>query len=156
MGHSQPSMPVVTGNTASNSIFNGAIKQKRSIALDMRFYWVRNRIRKKYFHILCDEGKKNLVDLFTKHHPIWHHRTMRSIFLKPTEKDIEKSKDRRTGTGRGCAVTGNSRVVRRPGNLPQGIQNIVLRNLDIILKGIQNLFQNRTRNQWPRWLAVPT
>ena len=27
--------------------------------------------------------------LFHKHHPIWHHRNIRPIYLKPTKKDIE-------------------------------------------------------------------
>ena len=46
MGHLQPSTPVVTDNTAENSILDRMAKQKRSRSIDMRFYWVRYRIRK--------------------------------------------------------------------------------------------------------------
>ena len=28
---------------------------------------------------------KNMSDNFTKHHPIWHHRTLRPRYLKPTK-----------------------------------------------------------------------
>ena len=44
MGHSQPPTLVTTDNTAANSIVNETAKQKRSRAIDMRFYWVRDRI----------------------------------------------------------------------------------------------------------------
>ena len=94
MGHPQTPTPVVTDNTA-----NGKSKQKRPRAIDMIFYWVRDIIQQNHFHIFWDERKKNLADYFTKHHPIWHHRTMRTIFLKPTRKYIENSKDQRNGTG---------------------------------------------------------
>ena len=45
MGHQRPPAPVATDNTAANSIVNGTTKQKISRAIDMRFYWVRDRIR---------------------------------------------------------------------------------------------------------------
>ena len=44
MVHQQPPTPVVTDNTAANSIVNRTSKQKISKAIDMKFYWVRNRI----------------------------------------------------------------------------------------------------------------
>ena len=86
MGHQQPPTLVATDNIATNSIVNGTAKQKRSRAIDMRFYWVRDRIRQNYFHIFWEEGKKNLADYVTKHHPIWHHRAMRPRYVKATKK----------------------------------------------------------------------
>ena len=47
-------------------------KKKRSRAIDTIFYWVRDRIQQNNFHILREEGEKNLTDYVTKHHPIWH------------------------------------------------------------------------------------
>ena len=53
MVHLQPPTPVETENTAANNIFNGKVRQRRSCAIDMIFYWFRDRIRKKPFpHIL--------------------------------------------------------------------------------------------------------
>ena len=54
---------MATENTLANSIVNGTEKQKKSRGIDMRFYWVRNRIhggtykteninRKKYALVL--------------------------------------------------------------------------------------------------------
>ena len=75
-----------TENTAANSIVNGMEKQKRSRAIDMRFYWVRDIIRQTHLHVFWEEGKKNLAYCVTKHHPIWHRRTMRSRSVKSTQK----------------------------------------------------------------------
>ena len=86
MGQLQPPTLVATNNTAANSIFNGTEKQKRYRAIDMRFYWVRGRIRQNNFHIFWEEGNKNLVSYVTKKHPIWHHRAMRPRYVKATKK----------------------------------------------------------------------
>ena len=87
MVNPQPPTPVETDNTAENSIVSGMAK-KISRVIDMIFYWVRYRIRQNNFHILWEEGKKNLADHVTKHHPTCHHRTMRTRNLKATKKDI--------------------------------------------------------------------
>ena len=86
MGHLQPPTPMATDNTAANSIVNGTEKHKIYREIDMRFYWVRDRIRKNYFHIFWEEGKKNLTDYVTKHHPIWQHRSTRPRYVKAKKK----------------------------------------------------------------------
>ena len=88
MGHQQPPTMVATENTAANSLFNGTEKQKRYQSINMRFYWVRDRISQNQFHIFWEEGKKNLADYVTKYHPIWHHISMRPRHVKATKKDI--------------------------------------------------------------------
>jgi hypothetical protein len=40
LGHSQPPTPLETDNTTATGYSNGTIKQKRTRAMDMRFYWV--------------------------------------------------------------------------------------------------------------------
>ena len=52
----------------------------------MRFYWVKDRTRQNNFHIFWEEGKKNLAEYVTKHHPIWNHRAMISRYFKATKK----------------------------------------------------------------------
>eukprot|EP00978_Attheya_sp_CCMP212_P021259 scaffold61947_cov63-Attheya_sp.AAC.5 len=58
MKHPQPPTPVATDNSAAESVLNGTTKQKRSRAIDMRFYWVRDRIRQGQFHVFWEAGKK--------------------------------------------------------------------------------------------------
>ena len=68
MVHPQQPTSVATDNIAKNSIVNGTAKKSR--AIDMRFYWVRDRIRKTHFYVFWEEGGKNLADYLTKHHLI--------------------------------------------------------------------------------------
>ena len=84
--HPQPPTPIQTNNSCAEGIINDTVKQKRSKAIDMRFYWVRDRVRQNQFKIFWRRGKSNLADYFTKHHPTSHHRAMRPIYLhEPTE-----------------------------------------------------------------------
>ena len=122
----------------------------------MRFYWVRYRIRQNNFHIFWEERNKTQRIMSQKHHPIWHHRTMRLRYVKPTQKDTENSKYRQTGTIRGCAGARNPRRNRKPDNSLKGIWNIIPRNLDNPRKGIRELVPNRILIQWPIGLTVST
>jgi hypothetical protein len=40
MGHPQPATPMETENSTASGIMNRTVKQVRSKAIDMRFYWV--------------------------------------------------------------------------------------------------------------------
>ena len=142
MGHLQPPTPVEKYNTAASSIVNGTERQKISCAIDMIFYWVRDITQQSYFHILWEEGKKNLADYVTKHHPIWHHISMRPIFFK-AKKRYRNSKDRKTGIRRGCAGTKNPRGTRKPDNPLKQIRNPIPQDPDNPLKGIQNIVQKQ-------------
>ena len=81
LGHPQGPTPMVTDNKVGNGIANETIKQKRSKAMDMRFYWIRDRVRQGQFLIYWRPGETNRADYFTKHHPAKHHRRMRPVYL---------------------------------------------------------------------------
>jgi hypothetical protein len=42
LGHIQPPTPMRTDNNTAEGIMNGTIKQNRSKAIDMRFYWLKD------------------------------------------------------------------------------------------------------------------
>ena len=44
MGHQQPATPLTTDNNTAEGILTGTIKHKRSKAIDMRFYWLKDRV----------------------------------------------------------------------------------------------------------------
>ena len=81
MGHPQPATPVHVDNACAVGILNETFRQRRSKSMDMRFYWVRDRIRQNQFRIFWEKGSSNLADYFTKHFPPSHHRKMRSTYL---------------------------------------------------------------------------
>jgi hypothetical protein len=77
MGHPQLDMPMQTDNTAAHGILHGMCKQQRSKAIDMRFYWVRDRAQQGQFDIGWGPSAQNLGDYFTKHHPPAHLKGIR-------------------------------------------------------------------------------
>jgi hypothetical protein len=81
MGHPQPATIVITDNTTASGIVNDTIKQRRSRAFDMRYYWVRDRIEQGQFKVIWQPAAVNMADYFTKHHTAAHHRAMRPIYL---------------------------------------------------------------------------
>ena len=81
MGHPQPPTPIVIDNSTASGIANNTIKQRRSKAIDMRFYWVQDRITQQQFKVYWRKGEENLADYFTKHHPARYHILMRPTYL---------------------------------------------------------------------------
>ena len=78
MGHNQSPTPLKVDNSTAVGFANGQIKHKRSKAIDMRFHWVRDRVRQGQFAIYWTPGNKNeAADYVTKHHPTSHHRQLR-------------------------------------------------------------------------------
>jgi hypothetical protein len=57
MGYPQPPTPVQTDNSTACGITNDNIKQQRLRAIDMRFYWIRDRVQQKQFNIYWAPGK---------------------------------------------------------------------------------------------------
>jgi hypothetical protein len=82
MGHPQSATPIQTDNSTAEGIANDTVKQRRSKAVDMRFYWIRDRVNQGQFLIHWKRGADNHADYFTKHHPPSHHRRIRSRYLK--------------------------------------------------------------------------
>jgi hypothetical protein len=82
LGHPQPATPMQTDNVTAAGIANNTVKQRRSKAVDMRFYWIRDRVRQGQFLIHWKPGTDNYADYFTKHHPPSHHRSIRSQYIR--------------------------------------------------------------------------
>jgi predicted transposase YdaD len=81
MGYPQPPTPLQTDNNTAAGISNSTVKQRRSKAIDMRFYWIRDRVKQGQFLVYWKPGATNRADYFTKHHPPAHHRRMRRTYL---------------------------------------------------------------------------
>ncbi len=81
MGHPQPPTPVEVDNSTTAGFANQQIKQRKSKSMDMRFYWIQDRVRQRQFNVHWRPGSTNLADYFTKHHPSAHHRKMRNTYL---------------------------------------------------------------------------
>ena len=81
MGHPQPPTPIRTDNSTAAGITNNTIRQRRSRSMDMRFYWVRDRVQQGQLIVYWGPGKDNLGDFYTKHHPPTHCRLHRKFHV---------------------------------------------------------------------------
>jgi hypothetical protein len=81
MGHNQDTTDLKTDNTTSDGIINNTVQQKRSKEMDMRFYWVKDRVEQIQFNVGWAPGDTNMGDYFTKHHSPAHHKRMRPYYL---------------------------------------------------------------------------
>jgi hypothetical protein len=73
MGHEQDATKLKTNNSTANGIINHTVQQKRSKAMDMMFYWVKDRVQYQ-FNVGWAPGDTNMGDYFTKHHSPAHHK----------------------------------------------------------------------------------
>jgi hypothetical protein len=49
LGHKQPPTPIQTDNSTACGVVNNEIQPKATKAMDMRFYWLKDRERQKEF-----------------------------------------------------------------------------------------------------------
>jgi hypothetical protein len=118
LGHKKPPTPIETDNTTATGYSNGTIKQKHTNAMDMRFYWIKDRVKQGQFNIYWGPGFQNLADYFTKHHLPAHHKRMREIYIHADEQPINW-KGIRDSALRGCAYTSGKAGAQIP-HLPLG------------------------------------
>jgi hypothetical protein len=90
LGHKQPPTPMEMDNTTATGYSNGTIKQKRTKAMDMRFYWIKYRVKQGQLNVYWGPGFQNLADHFTKHHSPAHHKRMREIYIHADEQPINR------------------------------------------------------------------
>ena len=86
LGHLQPTTPTQVEKPTAEDFSNDTIKQKRSKAIDMRFYWIRYRTSQGQFLIYWQPGITNLGDYHTKHYSRAHHQLMWPTYLHTSEE----------------------------------------------------------------------
>jgi hypothetical protein len=118
LGHPQPPTPMETDNTTATGYSNGTMKQKLTKAMDMRFYWIKGRVKQGQFDVYWGPGYQNLADYFTKHHSPAHHKRMREIYIHADEHPINQ-KGIRDSALRGCVNTSGNAGAQIP-HLPLG------------------------------------
>jgi hypothetical protein len=103
LGYQQSATPIFCDNSCAVGIANDGVKQKRSRAMDLRFHWIRDRVRQGQFQVLWKAGQTNLADFFTKPlGPQRHLLLRRFIVCYPTRKRSNNRVDISTDVLRGC------------------------------------------------------
>jgi hypothetical protein len=119
MGHPQPTTPVQVDNSTTHGFANKQIRKRKSKSMDMRFYWIQDRVEQQQFHVYWRPGQTNLADYFTKHHSPAHHRRERATYLHCPEilalaitresirRDSKPEQNDSTHTNRHMPITSN-------------------------------------------------
>lgn len=81
LGYPQGPTPIICDNSCAVGITNNKLKQKRSKAFDMRFHWIRDRVKQGHFIVRWEPGIINLADLLTKAHSAIHHKRIRPFYV---------------------------------------------------------------------------
>jgi hypothetical protein len=65
-GYPQQPTLLLIDNTVAIGLANDSINKKRSKSMDMRFFWLRDRVQQKQFVVEHIPGQFNIADFFTK------------------------------------------------------------------------------------------
>jgi hypothetical protein len=66
MGYPQLPTPILCDNTCALGIATDSVKLKRTKSIDMRFHWVRDRVRQLQLKPMYIQSKSNAADFYTK------------------------------------------------------------------------------------------
>jgi hypothetical protein len=97
MGHPQQPTILLCDNTTAIGIAMDTIKQKQTKAIDMRFHWIRDRVRQQQFIITYISTHDNIADYFTKNLPFEIHSKFQPFIVQPAPPD-----DRQMDGSKGC------------------------------------------------------
>lgn len=90
LGYPQGATPIFVDNKCAVGLANDQMKQKRSKAFDLRYYWTKDRVKQGHLEILWAPGVTNLADYFTKGFPAQHHRDVRPTYVANSAQSSDK------------------------------------------------------------------
>ena len=94
MNIKQPPTTVITDNEAAKNIANSTCKQRRSKSIDMRYHWIRDRIKLKDFNVIWKPGISSIADYMTKTQPVANVLKMRKFYVNETSPTFPPSNSR--------------------------------------------------------------
>jgi hypothetical protein len=81
LGYPQLHTTVHCNNATTVGIANNTIKRQRSRSMEMRYFWIVDKVVKKLNAIKWHPGQENLADYQSKHHLGTHHQAVRPWYL---------------------------------------------------------------------------
>jgi hypothetical protein len=98
LGYVQPPTIGIVDNAFAVGLCNDSIKAKLSKSIDLRFHWIRDRVRQGQFIVMWKKGLDNVADFFTKAQPVHKHKEFENMILRtpllPTNTTLTKQTDR--------------------------------------------------------------
>ena len=113
MGHPQPKTPVHCDNATAVGIANNTVKRQRSRSMEMRFFWISDKIAQEMYDISWHPGQENLADYQSKHHPGGHHVAVRPWYLHMENSPRVLPRALKPSTLKGCVGTPKDGYLRK-------------------------------------------
>ena len=113
MGHPQPQTPVHCDNATAVGIANNTIKRQRSRSMEMRFFWIGDKIAQEMYALQWHPGQENLADYQSKHHVGSHHAYVRPWYLHTANSPRVLPRAERPSALKGCVGTLKDGYIRR-------------------------------------------
>jgi hypothetical protein len=106
MGHPQPKTPPVhCDNATAIRIGNNTIKHKRSHSMEMRYFWVGDKVAQDMYALSWHPGQENLADYQSKHHIGLHHIKVCPWYLHQEDSPRILPRALRPSALKGCVGT---------------------------------------------------
>ena len=83
LGYPQPPTPILCDNECAIGLATETVRPKKSKSIDMRFDWLRCRVRQNLFSISWISGDRQLADFFTKALPVHVHVALAPVYCTP-------------------------------------------------------------------------
>ncbi len=105
MGHPQPKTLVHCDNATVVGIANNSTKRQQLRSMEMRFFWVGDKIAQNMYDVSWHPGMENLADYQSKHHLGSHHINIRPWYLRMENSPCYLPRAQSQGTLNGCVGT---------------------------------------------------
>ncbi len=103
--HLQPKTQVHCNNTTAVSIGNITVKRQRSRSMEMRYFWVCDKVAQDAYNVRWHPGQGNLADYQSKHHIGTHHQAVCPWYLHEEHSPSFLPRATRPSTLKGCVGT---------------------------------------------------
>jgi hypothetical protein len=90
LGYSQGATHIISDNSFVCNLVSGECNAKRSRSMDMRFFWLRDRVEQGQFKVMWHGSEQNIADYFTKDLPTKEStELLRSTCAKINRRNIQ-------------------------------------------------------------------
>jgi hypothetical protein len=106
LGHPQPKTPIHCDNATAVGIANNTVKRQRLRAMEMRFFWIGDKVAQDMYQVAWHPGQEN-------HHIGSHHVAVRPWYLHMKDSPRYLPRAVRPSTLKGCVGTLKDGYIRR-------------------------------------------
>jgi hypothetical protein len=113
MSHPQPKTPDHCNNATAVGIANNTIKRQRLRSMEMRFFWIGDKIAQQMYDIKWHPRQENLANYQSKHHNGLHHTVVRPRYLHLENSPWVLPRAKHPSALKGCVGIRNDGYIRK-------------------------------------------